>query len=110
MSALYIMRLSGQSGMKAGALYVGKNIVVGVDVGGIKYDGTYQVADGRIIAKAKMFVPAGVQLVTGQLVQQATQIDITADWPVDFANGQPQQIAVQGQSVAVTFEKIRDIP
>jgi hypothetical protein len=47
-------------------------------------------------------IPSGAG---GQPIQQ-----ITADWPANFADGQPHQIIIQGQPIQVTFEKIGDIP
>lgn len=53
------------------------------------------VADGR--------------LVNGEPAPKGTKLPLTAIWPVNFANGQPQPIQVGGRTVNVTFEKVGDI-
>ena len=110
MSALYAMRYVGRADAGAGAIYIGKGTIVGADVGGGRYHGTYTESGGRIKGNANLSMPNGGSLVTGQTVPPGTKIPLTVDWPVAFANGQPQPIMVSGQPVQVTFEKIGDIP
>jgi hypothetical protein len=110
MSALYAMRYLGQTGVGAGAVYVGKGMIVGADVGNGRYHGTYTEAGGRLKATLTLTMASAGVLVTGQQVPAGTKIPMTADWPADFANGQAQSITVAGRQVQVTFEKIGDIP
>jgi hypothetical protein len=112
MSALYAMRYSGQHGSSTGGgtMFVGKGVLLGLDVGGGRYKGTYTEQGGRLQARAVMSLPAGATLVTGQAVATATDIPLTADWPANFWDGKPQKIIVAGQPVEVTFEKIGDVP
>lgn len=110
MSALYAMRYLGRSDVGAGAIYIGRGKIVGIDIGGARYDGTYTEGAGRMKARVNMHVPAGVVLVTGQQIPQPTTIPLAADWPLTFADGTAQQIMVAGLPVSVTFEKIGDIP
>jgi hypothetical protein len=112
MSGLYAMRYSGQGGSStgAGALFIGKGVVLGIDVVGGRYKGTYTEQGGRLLAKAVMSVPAGAVLVTGQTVPTATDFPLTADWPANFWDGTPQKITVAGRPVEVTFEKLGDVP
>ena len=109
MSALYLMQYQGAAGVGGGAIYIGKGKVVGVDVGGSKYDGTYAEANGRIKGTATMTAGTGA-LVTGAQVQPGTKIPLSIDWPSNFANGQAQPISVMGQQVHVKLEKVGDIP
>ena len=114
MSALYIMRYvgqaGGQAGMGGGALYVGKGIISGVDVGLGTYDGSYKEEAGRVKGAAIMTIGLNGQLVTGKVLPQGTKVPLQIDWPADFADGRAQVVSVQGHPVHVTFEKLRDIP
>lgn len=110
MSALYTMQYLGQSDVGIGTVYVGKNTIVGADVGGGRYNGTYTEADNRLKGVIALSMPNGGVLVTGDQVPPGTEIPMTVDWPLDFANGQAQQVMVVGKPVNVTFQKIGDIP
>jgi len=110
MSALYALRYVGQTGIGAGCIYFGRGRVLGIDVRGVKFDGTYIEQDNRLKASISMHVPAGSTLVIGLRVNQDTTIALTADWPADFADGKPQQMIFQGRPVAVTLTKLGDIP
>jgi hypothetical protein len=109
MSALYIMRFLGGVGMGFGAVYVGRNTIVGVDSGNARYSGAYTENGGRMRGNVTMTLPQGGVLVTGQQVPPGTSIPMSFDWPSNFTSGQ-QQIAVQGRPVSVTFEKVGDVP
>ena len=111
MSALYVMRYMGQSDTGAGALYIGKGIVVGVDAGNIRYRGTYTQSEGRLRADVTMTAATGGStLVTGDSLAAGQSLQITADWPEDFADGTDQKISIAGRQVSVVFEKVDDIP
>jgi hypothetical protein len=112
MSAFYIMRYAGTAGQGSGVLYIGRGIVVGVDVVGGKYEGSYSERAGYLRGTVKLTAPtAGVHLVTGQSVPGGQAFDLGFDLPANFANGQPQTVTgVGGRPVQVTFEKIKDLP
>ena len=111
MSALYLMHHTGADGSGDGVLYIGKGIVLGVDVNDIRYHGTSTLSDGRLRLDVIMSGPAGgSRLVTGATLAPGQTLQITADWSEDFANGTAQKISVGGGPVEVTFEKIGDIP
>ena len=110
MSALYAMRYVGRADAGAGAIYIGRGTIVGVDVGGGRYRGTYAESSGRIKGTATLSLPNGGSLVTGKTAPPGTEIPLTIDWPLDFFSGKPQSIDVAGQPVQVSFEKIGDIP
>ena len=111
MSALYTMRYLGQSGVGMGAIYIGRGIIVGVDVTNGRYSGTYREESGRLKGTAKLFAPpGGAILVTGDQLPEGHEIPLQVDWPINFADGSAQTIMVQGRLVQVTFEKIGDIP
>lgn len=69
MSALYIMRYHGQQDQGMGAIYIGKGTIVGVDIGGGRYHGTFQDQGGRLRATVNLSMPQGGTLVTGQQLQ-----------------------------------------
>ena|SRR6266446_6642754 len=109
MSALYAMRYVGGASGGIGAVYVGKNVIVGIDAGNGHYHGTYTESGGRMKATITLSAPTGATLVTGKPMPAGSKIQLTADWPANFATGQ-QQIIVAGSPVNVTFEKIGDVP
>lgn len=110
MGALYAMRYLGATGVGIGAIYIGKGKIVGVDAANGRYHGTFTEQNGRIKAAVTLSAPQGAVLVTGVPMPPGTSISLTADWPANFANGQPQQVTVAGKPVSVTFEKIGDVP
>jgi hypothetical protein len=110
MSALYVMRYLGQSGIGMGAIYIGKGKIAGVDVANGRYLGSYTEENGRLKGQATLSLPTGGSLVTGQQLPPGASIRLAADWPLNFGNGQAQQLTVEGRPVQVTFEKIADIP
>jgi hypothetical protein len=109
-NGMYKMNFLGQGGVGAGVLYIGNGLISGADAGGADYDGTYQEVGGRIKGLATLTMSVNGTLVTGQAVPAGQTLQIAADWPLTFANGQPQQIQVAGRTVSVTFQKIRDLP
>jgi hypothetical protein len=112
MAAFYLMRYAGTVGEGAAAIFIGKGIVVGVDVVGGKYDGSYEEKNGRLKGVVKLTAPtAGAHLVTGQNVSGGQSFVLEFDLPPDFANGRPQTIVgVGGRPVQVIFEKLKDLP
>lgn len=111
MSALYIMRYLGQTGIGFGSVYVGNGVILGVDVANGRYKGTYTEEGGRVKVTAQLSAPpGGCMLVTGAQLQPGQSVPLTADWPANFADGQAKAISVLGGEVQVTFEKVGDIP
>ena len=113
MSALYTMRYVGPIGLKAGAgaLYVGRNVLVGVDIGGNRYHGSYVEESGRLRGAVTLTATEnGAELVTGLTLGRGQTLAISVDLPLDLADGNAHQIRVAGNPVSVVFEKIGDIP
>src|SRR3954447_10607945 len=110
MSALYIMRYIGMSGFGAGAMYIGKGIISGIDSHGGIYDGSYTQSGGRFRGKVVLTFPEGGKMVTGKEKRKGESLPLEADWPSNFSNGLPQTISILGQDVHATFQKLRDIP
>lgn len=111
MSALYVMRYLGRTGVGWGTVYVGRGTVLGADVADGRYKGTYVESGGRIKGNVALIIPpGGVLLVTGAQLPAGATVPLTIDWPLDFGNGQAQQVMVPGGQVQVTFEKLGDVP
>ena len=111
MSALYAIRYLGSTGVGFGSVYIGKNVVVGIDVANGRYNGTYTEEGGRLKLTGNLSAPpGGAVLVTGDQLPAGQSIPLIADWPTNFADGSTQQITVMGKPVQVTFEKVGDIP
>lgn len=108
-AALYLMTFSGKADFGGGAIFIGNGKILGVDVGNLRYKGSYTEQAGRIKIAVTMSAPTGGQLVTGAQLPAGSQLQLSGDWPVDFDNGQPQQVMVSGQPVQVIFEKIDNI-
>jgi hypothetical protein len=110
MSALYIMRGLGQFGTGFGAMYIGRGVLLGLDFLNGRYSGTYTEEKGRLKVTASYAPPMpGLQLVPGKTLPFGRPIQMSADWPADFADGSPHLITFMQLSVRVTFEKIGDI-
>lgn len=110
MSALYIMRYTGSVGAGEGVLYIGRGAILGVDAGNVRYEGTYTEKEGVLGIKITMTATESFLLVTGQMLHAGQSIQLTADFRTDFADGSPQHLFVGGHPIAVTFERLGDIP
>src|SRR5262245_54560346 len=82
MSALYVMRYLGDTGVGVGAIYIGKGTVVGIDAGNGRYTGKYSEAWGRITGTITLVTGTRTQLISDQQVSEpGTQIPMMIDWP-----------------------------
>jgi hypothetical protein len=107
--ALYVMNYVGQTGTGGGAVYVGNGKIVGVDVGNLRYHGSYSEQGGRLKGTVALTAPTGGTLVTGAQLPAGSRLSLTLDWPANFADGKPQPVTIEGRSVHVTLEKVGDI-
>jgi hypothetical protein len=109
MSAFYAMNYVGQTGTGGGAVYVGNGKIVGIDVGNLRYNGTYTEAGGRMKGTVALTAPTGGTLVTGATLPAGSRLNLTLDWPTHFSDGKLQIVTIEGRQVHVTFEKVGDI-
>jgi hypothetical protein len=109
MSALYQMRYQAAAGQGHGAIYIGKDKVIGVDITGARYAGIY-VKQGAKLEGSVTLTSAGAKLVTGQLFPSGTKVPISFSLPVLFGDGQFHTVIVGGKAAKVAFDKIDDIP
>jgi hypothetical protein len=113
MGAFYIMKYFGKAGAGGGTLYIGKGVVVGTDIQGAKFDGTYQVSGDSMRGVVRVTAPAsGSTLVTGQTLPAGAAFDLRFDLPAHtFADGRPHALeGYEGEKLLVVFEKVRDLP
>jgi hypothetical protein len=109
MSALYQMRYQGVAGNGHGSMYIGKGVVVGIDISGTRCHGTY-IASAATIDGTATLTSAGGALVTGQNLPAGGTVPITFSLPARFDDGKYYPITVGGKPVGVSFNKIGDIP
>jgi hypothetical protein len=109
MSALYQMRYQGVAGTSHGAVYIGKGKIVGVDLTGARYLGSFVNQGANLIGNI-ILTSAGEALATGQPMPAGTHVPIIFSLPANFGNGQFQTVTVGGQPVRVAFDRIGDIP
>ena len=109
MSALYQMRYQGVAGNGHGSMYIGKGVVVGIDISGTRCHGTYTSSAATIDGTATL-TSAGGALVTGQNLPAGGTVAVTFSLPAGFDDGKYHQITVGGKPVGVSFNKIGDIP
>ena len=86
MSALYQMRYQGVAGNGHGAMSIGKGVVVGIDISGARYHGTYTLS-GTTLNGTATLTSAGGALVTGQDVPAGGTVPITFSLPAGFDDG-----------------------
>jgi hypothetical protein len=107
--ALYLMKFAGAADFGGGVLFIGNGKIVGMDVANLRFKGTYTEQNGRFVSSVRMSAPTGATLVTGQQLPAGSELKLSTDWPLDFANGHPHPLLVEGRPVQVSFEKIDDI-
>ena len=110
MNAIYRMVFGGQSGGGHGIVYVGKGFIIGGHDRGGRFDGHYAEDNGKLRFEVTLTMESDGVLATGQPAKAGAEINMVADWPLDFADGTSREIQVDGKPVQVVMTKIRDIP
>lgn len=109
-AAIYLVHFTGVPGSEGyGAAFIGNGLIMGSDISGGRYEGSYTVSHGRLRGSVTFQSIAGSTLVTGLTSASPINLPVEIDLPIDFGNGQPQVIQVGGQPVTLTFEKMRNI-
>jgi hypothetical protein len=112
MNGFYIAYLTGAAGNSVLVFVLMNGKFVGADVGGMKYDGTFErKSDGTGIRCSIVYVvPPGKALITGaQPSPSAITIPLAFDLPREFADGRVITIETPRGAVNARFEKVRDI-
>ncbi len=109
MAILYAVRYVGDEGIGVAAVCAGKGSLVGFDGSDGHYRGTYAEQNGRFFGKIVLTSDEHWPLVTGGTIGAGESIEMAFDLPKDFANGEPQEIYLNGQPVKLTIKKIGEI-
>ena len=112
MDGIYSVYMAGQAGVSQALLLIKDGILVGADVGGLKYDGEIEAKpDGTGFSCSVVYViPAGASLITtANSPTEAMQIPLKFELPIDFAQGAPIRIETPLGPVNARFEKLRSL-
>ncbi len=111
--AFYSITFVGASGSWGfGMIVMDTGKIIGADVAGARYDGSYQFnkRTNMIDASIKLTVPAGVELVQGTPAQpNEWTLEFQASLPPDTQDT-PIGIDTPAGPVNVVFKHIRDLP
>lgn len=110
MNALYLMEYGAGAGHTVGVLYIGRGLILGLDVRMVRYEGTYDEDRPTIAARITLTggIP-GTTLVTGYPLEPGRSLQVDIEWPHDLEDG-PQEVFVHRASATVQLEKIGDLP
>ncbi len=112
-NGFYAIYYTGVSGSGIGVLAINNGIIVGADMVGGRYDGTYKpsATTGAYDANVRITIPPGSSLVTGALAgPQPLYMDVSMTLPEDLGGEQPIRIETPTGPVNVIFRKLRDYP
>jgi hypothetical protein len=108
---LYAAYFTGAAGVNMGLFLIGDGLIVGVDLGGLKYDGTLVMApDGSLHGAVSFVLSPGQRLITGAAAQGTEEFAISVELPPNFASGAIVKIDTPAGPVNARFEYLRDIP
>lgn len=110
MAGFYLTQYMSDLGGGGGAFYIGNGIVVGTDALGGVYEGSYIEADGFLSGTARLRVPDGGLLATGEYVRANEPIEVRFSLPATFDNGEPHAIEIGKSTIDVSFRWVRDLP
>ncbi|HXV25225.1 MAG TPA: hypothetical protein VED46_13310 [Alphaproteobacteria bacterium] len=109
----YKLEFAGASGVGIGVIVLDTNMVVGCDVGGVVYDGSYERNErtDQLDLKLTLTVPPGMGLVTGVPARdKAHSFWVRTSIPRDFEGTQIFDADTQFGPVRFRIAKIRDFP
>lgn len=111
MDGFYAAFLTGRGGNAIVLFVIKSTVLVGVDAGGLKYDGSVQpLPDGGYHFKLRYIVQPGTQLITGMgSVGTPTPIQLDFIAPSDFASGVIITIQTPLGPVNAKLTKLRDL-
>ena len=112
-NGFYAIYYTGVTGSGLGVLAINNGIIVGADMVGGRYDGTYKQSAiaGDYDAKVRIVIPPGSSLVTGALAgPQPLYMDVVMTLPENLGGEQPIRIETPTGPVNVIFRKLRDYP
>jgi hypothetical protein len=112
MEGIYVMYFTGSAGAGQGLLILKNGVIVGADVAGVVYDGSYtQEVGGTLDVKVHLTLPPGSSLVTGASAGATPmEIDIPVKLPENFGNGQALALKTPTGPINIIFKRLRDVP
>ena len=110
MDGFYVAYLTGRGGNSTLLFAIRSSTLVGVDAGGMKYDGRVEpAANGTIAFHVEYVVSPGTPLITGAgNVAAATPVSLDFTVPANFADGVIVSIQTPFGPVNAKFSKLRD--
>jgi hypothetical protein len=111
MDGFYVAYLTGRGGNSVLLFAIKSATVIGVDVGGMHFDGRVEkAANGTISFHIEYVVNPGTPLITGVGgVATATPVAIDFTAPVDFAEGVTVGVQTPFGPVNAKISKLRDL-
>jgi hypothetical protein len=111
MDGFYAAYLTGRGGNTVVLLAIKSNSIVGVDAGGLKYDGNVEPTTGGAFKfQVKYILPPGTPLITGMGgVATPTPVSLDFTVPPDFTSGTIVTIQTPFGPVNAKMSKLRDL-
>jgi hypothetical protein len=109
----YAVTFGGAAGGGFGMVVLDTNLIVGADVTGVLYDGTYEynARTDRLDVHIVVTVPPGVWLVQGvPSAPKEYKFPIEASLPRDLGAEMPTDVSTPFGSVKAIFKKVRNFP
>ncbi|HZV21678.1 MAG TPA: hypothetical protein VE986_09050 [Hyphomicrobiales bacterium] len=108
---IYVAYFTGVAGVSVGMFLIGDGLIVGADVGGLKYDGTVEAdSNGTLRGVVRFILSPGQRLITGAIAESTEDFAVNVELPPHFASGAPVQIDTPAGPINARFEFIRSIP
>ncbi len=106
----YAAYLTGSGSQGFAMLIFSKGVIVGMDSGGVKYDGVYTTDEHGITATITFTIPPHTLLVQGVISgPNAERSELKLTLPFDFASRAFLRIEANHGPVNAKFTKLREI-
>jgi hypothetical protein len=109
---IYAAYFSGGRGVSAAMFLFWDGRVAGADIGGMKYDGLYQIDEEAkdVSFAVKYYVNPGDNVISGpNELTEPTEVRLTFTVPLDFYEKDYVRIDTPFGPVNARFEKLRDL-
>lgn len=110
MEGFYVTYVTARAGTAIILWVIRGTTMVGVDAGGLKYDGELTQTQNGFRCSIVYLIPPHASLITGTPTSpNAQRIPLEFDLPADFANGQVVSILTPLGPINAKFQKLRDL-
>ena len=110
MNGFYLVYATGRAGHSTLVVVMHNGVLVGADVGGLKYNGTIKEDGAGYACSVVYVVPPGAVLITGAPAPTAPlRVPVSFNLPKSFADGRVIGIETPMGPINAKFEKIRDL-